>query len=180
MLVLEARGRLGGRATAFDDRETGHRVDNGQHVLAGCYHETFRFLDAIGARDRVALQDGLDVAFIDRAGTPVAAEVPAAAGPLAPGRRRPALVRRRLARSAAAGEAGSAALKPGAPPPPPTETVAAWLARLGQTPRMIEMLWEPLAVAALNQGDRPGAARRHSCACLRRCSRARRATPRSG
>ena len=68
VLVLEARGRLGGRATAFDDRETGYRVDNGQHVLAGCYHETFRFLDAIGARDRVALQDSLDVAFIDRAG----------------------------------------------------------------------------------------------------------------
>ena len=69
VLVLEARGRLGGRATAFDDRETGYRVDNGQHVLAGCYHETFRFLDAIGARDRGALQDSLDVAFIARDGT---------------------------------------------------------------------------------------------------------------
>src|SRR6476646_3846165 len=52
VLVLEARGRLGGRATAFDDRETGYRVDNGLPVLAGCYYETFRFLDAIGARDR--------------------------------------------------------------------------------------------------------------------------------
>ena len=68
VLVLEARGRLGGRATAFEDRETGHRVDNGQHVLAGAYHETFAFLDVIGARDRVALQAGLDVAFIDRDG----------------------------------------------------------------------------------------------------------------
>jgi phytoene dehydrogenase-like protein len=37
VLVLEARARLGGRATAFTDRETGELVDNGQHILLGCY-----------------------------------------------------------------------------------------------------------------------------------------------
>jgi squalene-associated FAD-dependent desaturase len=31
------------------------------------------------------------------------------------------------------------------------ETVRDWLTRNGQTPRVIEMLWEPLAVAALNE-----------------------------
>ncbi len=151
VLVLEARGRLGGRATAFEDRETGARVDNGQHVLAGCYHETFRFLDAIGARDRVALQDSLDVAFIDRAGHRSRLRCPRLPAPwhLAAGVLRWSGVgwRDRLPLARLSG-----ALKAGAPPPPPTETVAAWLARLGQTPRMIEMLWEPLAVAALNQG----------------------------
>jgi squalene-associated FAD-dependent desaturase len=151
VLVLEARGRLGGRATAFEDRETGHRVDNGQHVLAGCYHETFRFLDAIGARDRVSLQPGLDVAFIDRNGRFSRLKCPALPAPwhLAAGVARWSGVgwrdRLPLARL-------GAALKPGAPPPPDSETVAGWLTRLGQTPRMIEMLWEPLAVAALNQG----------------------------
>ena len=40
VLVLEARPGLGGRATAFTDPETGERVDNGQHVLMGCYDET--------------------------------------------------------------------------------------------------------------------------------------------
>ena len=151
VLVLEARGRLGGRATAFDDRETGYRVDNGQHVLAGCYHETFRFLDAIGARDRVALQDSLEVAFIDRDGTRSRLRCPRLAAPwhLAAGVARWSGVgwRDRLPLAKLGG-----ALKPGAAPPPPTETVAAWLARLRQTPRMVEMLWEPLAVAALNQG----------------------------
>ena len=44
VLVLEARARLGGRATAFADRETGELVDNGQHVLLGCYTETLAFL----------------------------------------------------------------------------------------------------------------------------------------
>ena len=52
VLVLEARARLGGRATAFPDRETGELVDNGQHVLLGCYTETFAFLRDIGAADR--------------------------------------------------------------------------------------------------------------------------------
>ena len=49
VLVLEARGELGGRATAFIDRETGELVDNGQHVLFGCYRETFQLLRRIGA-----------------------------------------------------------------------------------------------------------------------------------
>src|SRR5207302_8120429 len=31
------------------------------------------------------------------------------------------------------------------------ETVTQWLVRNGQTPRLREMLWEPLALAALNQ-----------------------------
>ena len=33
----------------------------------------------------------------------------------------------------------------------PGETVENWLVRNGQTPRICEMLWEPLAVAALNE-----------------------------
>src|SRR5262252_694167 len=68
VVVLEARGELGGRATAFRDRETGELVDNGQHVLFGCYHETFRFLERIGARDRVAVQRSLEVSYLDQEG----------------------------------------------------------------------------------------------------------------
>src|SRR3989441_12044143 len=66
VLVLEARARLGGRATAFPDRETGEIVDNGQHVLLGCYTETFAFLKEIGALEHVRLQQQLSVTMIDR------------------------------------------------------------------------------------------------------------------
>ncbi len=59
VLVLEARPTLGGRATAFTDPATGERVDNGQHVLFGCYHETFRFLRRIGAESSVRVQPQL-------------------------------------------------------------------------------------------------------------------------
>src|SRR5262245_28999683 len=68
VLVLEARSRLGGRATAFPDRETGEIVDNGQHVLAGCYTDTFEFLSAIGAEGHVHMPSNLAVTMIDRAG----------------------------------------------------------------------------------------------------------------
>src|SRR5580765_5508601 len=66
--VLEAKAVLGGRAASFTDPQTGERVDNGQHVLLGCYRETFKFLSMIGTDDRVQLQPGLDVEFVDRAG----------------------------------------------------------------------------------------------------------------
>ena len=68
MLVLEARPALGGRATAFTDPATGERVDNGQHVLFGCYHETFRFLRRIGAESHVRVQPRLAVDMVDRDG----------------------------------------------------------------------------------------------------------------
>ena len=68
VLVLEARGVLGGRATAFTDRETGERVDNGQHVMFGCYHETFSLLRRIGAEQNVRVQPTLEVPYIDPAG----------------------------------------------------------------------------------------------------------------
>ena len=58
VLVLESKAVLGGRATAFNDPQTGERVDNGQHVMLGCYHETFAFLRQIGPDDRVRVQAG--------------------------------------------------------------------------------------------------------------------------
>jgi zeta-carotene desaturase len=66
--VLEAKAVLGGRATSFSDPQTGERVDNGQHVLVGCYRETFAFLKKVGTDDRVRMQSNLDVEFVDRTG----------------------------------------------------------------------------------------------------------------
>src|SRR3954447_23930363 len=68
VVVLEARGELGGRATAFRDRETGEPVDNGQHVLFGCYHETFALLRRVGAENNVRVQPSLEVPYLDQAG----------------------------------------------------------------------------------------------------------------
>ena len=155
VLVVEARPALGGRATAFTDPATGERVDNGQHVLFGCYHETFRFLRRIGAEGHVRVQHRLAVDMIDRAGRWSRLACPALPSPLhllagvmtwnALGwRDRLSAMKMRAALSdVRGGPLGSAG--------GPAATVREWLIQNGQTPRLIEMLWEPLAVAALNQ-----------------------------
>jgi zeta-carotene desaturase len=153
VLVLEARPSLGGRATAFTDPATGERVDNGQHVLFGCYRETFRFLRRIGAESHVRVQPRLAIDIVDREGRPSRLQCPPLPPPLhllagvltwdALGWR-DRLAALRMWRPVLAGRKG-----------PPCgsgeETVRQWLVGYGQTPRLIELLWEPLAVAALNQ-----------------------------
>jgi squalene-associated FAD-dependent desaturase len=159
VLVLEARARLGGRATAFPDRDTGELVDNGQHILLGCYTETFSFLRDIGAQDNVRLEPQLAITMIDRAGKRTRLSCPALPAPLQ-------LVagvlewealswRDRLSVLGMATPLKNARreLKPGATmkAASPDETVENWLIRNGQTARLRELLWDPLAMAALNQ-----------------------------
>ena len=183
VLVLEARPTIGGRASAFTDPATGERVDNGQHVLIGCYHETFAFLRRIGAEHHVRLQRDLSVDFVDRGGRWSRLSCPHLPPPLhliAGVLRWSALSWRdriALARIGPAliGSGSAPARGPGGPPlrrhgnrehrpaglrravadPPRRSTASAtvreWLVARGQTPRLIELLWEPLAVAALNQ-----------------------------
>jgi zeta-carotene desaturase len=158
VLVLEARPRLGGRATSFADRQSGDEVDNGQHILLGCYHETFGFLEAIGAADSVRVQRQLAVTMIDREGRRTRLSCP----PLPPPLHLIAGVlewealswRDRLAALGMASplrlalrELGGATTRAASP----GETVQSWLIRNGQTSRIREMLWDPLALAALNQ-----------------------------
>ena len=157
--VLEARPSLGGRATAFTDPQTGERVDNGQHILVGACHETFRFLRRIGADEHVRLSPQLAIDVIDRAGRPSRLVCPPLPSPLhlvggvfewdaLRWRDRFAVLRLREplahARARLRGRTDRLAASPG-------ETVRQWLERNGQTPKLVEMLWEPLAVAALNQ-----------------------------
>ncbi len=157
--VLEARPTLGGRATAFTDRQTGERVDNGQHILIGAYRETFAFLRRIGTDEHVRVSPQLAVDVIDRAGRPSRLVCPPLPSPLhlmggvfewdaLRWRDRLSVLRMREplrhARARLRGRTDRMAASPG-------ETVRQWLERNGQTPKLVEMLWEPLAVAALNQ-----------------------------
>lgn len=59
--VLERKPALGGRACSFLDEESGEAVDNGQHVMMGCYAETLKFLDRIGTRGHLASFDDLAI-----------------------------------------------------------------------------------------------------------------------
>ncbi len=159
VLVLDARPRLGGRATAFVDRETGELVDNGQHLLFGCYYETFRFLSRIGAAGNVRIQPSLSATYIDTLGRRSVLRCPPLPSPLhllaavldwdampwgdrlsALRLTRPLLAARRELR-----RTGTVTTDP------PDQTVSAWLEAHGQGRKLRRWLWEPLAVAALNQ-----------------------------
>jgi squalene-associated FAD-dependent desaturase len=62
--VIEKRAILGGRAYSYRAREAGHAVDNGQHLLMGCYDSTLEFLRRIDAEDRIEIQPQLSVPFL--------------------------------------------------------------------------------------------------------------------
>jgi phytoene dehydrogenase-like protein len=152
VLVLEARSRPGGRATAFADAVTGELVDNGQHVLLGCYDQTFAFLDSIGAIDNVRLQPQLSVTMIDRAGRRSRLVCPQLPPPWH-------LLAGLFDWDALSWTDRMAALRMAAPlrlglrhvrghgrsliAASPGETVESWLVRHGQTEALREMLWRP-------------------------------------
>jgi len=148
--VVEARPIAGGRTFATADRATGDWVDNGQHVLFGCYHDTLAYLSRIGTRGKVMVQSSLAVPMVDLQARQSELRCPALPSPL------------QLAAGVLAWDALSwrerlavaglgRALDRSATPPAADETVRAWLTRHGQPARLCDLLWEPLAVAALNQ-----------------------------
>ncbi len=147
--VFEARPALGGRAAAFRDPVTGERVDNGQHVLAGCYTETLTFLRRIGSLGRLHRQTTLRVPMIDEDGRSSVLALPPLPSPI------------NLVAGVLAWEAigwvdrlSILALGPalrGRAPADPNLTLRQWLDEQRQSPRLCHMLWEPLALAALNQ-----------------------------
>lgn len=159
VLVLDARPQLGGRATAFVDRVSGELVDNGQHVLFGCYRETLQFLERVGAGENVRRQTSLAVPYIDTLGRRSELRCPPLPPPLhllaavldwdaMPWRERLSALRlagplrrarRELQRS------GRVHVSP------PGLTVSDWLRENRQGPKLRAWLWEPLAIAALNQ-----------------------------
>ncbi len=157
-LLLEARPHLGGRARSWIDSDTGSVVDNGQHLFMGCYRETLLFLTRIGSLDRLRLQPRLRVPFLEPGGGVSAFSLPTlpifswsvAAGLLRyPGlafRERLGLMRvgREVRRRTRAGSGAPAdALD--------DRSVTSWLAALGQGTAALDRLWNPLAMATLNE-----------------------------
>jgi squalene-associated FAD-dependent desaturase len=155
--VVEARPGLGGRATAFRDPVTGERIDNGHHALAGCYSETLTFLRRIGCTGKLHRPSTLRVPMIDERGRPSVFVLPPLPSPL------------HLLAGVLAWEAlsladrlsilrfGSVLL--GRSLPKAHLTVREWLVQHHQAGRLCRMLWEPLALAALNQSIDEAAAR---------------------
>jgi len=63
VLLVEQKQHCGGRTYSFVDKETGDEVDNGQHLMMGCYHSTLKFLSTINTLSDVSIQKKLSVTF---------------------------------------------------------------------------------------------------------------------
>lgn len=151
--VLERKPALGGRAYSFTDAETGDFIDNGQHVLMGCYAETLKFLDSIGAGSQLVFHPNLAIEMLERGGRAGILKTARLPGPLhmtaALMRYRLLTLRERLGAMIAGlrmlrmrrrerARLGQA-------------TVAALMDTLGQGERARRCFWYPLAIATLNE-----------------------------
>lgn len=144
--LIEAASRLGGRARAVERH--GLRFDNGQHLLIGAYRETLRLLLTAGiAEHDVFTRRPLRWSMHSPTKTPVDIDLPA--GLPAPLHMLWALLNAHgytLRERAAALRACVTLLSPITR----DLSVAAWLQQTRQPARVIETLWGPLCLAALN------------------------------
>ncbi len=66
--LLEASQKLGGRAYSFHVKSQNDFVDNGQHILMGCYRHTLKFLSEIGASEKLYFQNSLLLNLVEKNG----------------------------------------------------------------------------------------------------------------
>ena len=151
--LLEKRPLLGGRAYSYTDQATGEVIDNGQHAMMGCYTEMFRFLDRIGATDKLAIQPGLRVDMLDPERGAGAISCPPLPNPLHMGA---GVLGYRLLGVAdrarvLAGGLRLLLMKRRRDPRLSALTVAGALDGLGQSVAARRAFWHPVAIATLNE-----------------------------
>jgi hydroxysqualene dehydroxylase len=151
--VLEGKPALGGRAYSFVDSESGDFVDNGQHVLMGCYRETLDFLRQLGTRDKLIVRRDLAIDMLDGAGRSAKLRTANFPGPF---HMSAALLRYRhltIGERLGALRAGRRmmAMRRRNPAALRRMSVAGLMEMLGQDQRACECFWYPLAIATLNE-----------------------------
>jgi squalene-associated FAD-dependent desaturase len=151
--VLEGKPALGGRAYSFVDPESGDFVDNGQHVLMGCYHETLNFLGTIGTRDKLIVHQNLEIEMLDGPGRPALLHTAPIPGPF---HMSAALLRYRhltMRERVSVVNAGMRMMYMRLHDPARLKhiCVAELMDRLRQGERARKCFWYPVAIATLNE-----------------------------
>jgi squalene-associated FAD-dependent desaturase len=145
--ILEARGRLGGRASSFQDATSGQLIDTCQHVSMGCCTNLAHFFRTIGVDHLIRRQESLRFMTPDRRVSIFRSEPwPAPFHLSASFLRAHFLTAAEKIRIAW----GLAAMRR---PPASDEDPAFgdWLARQHQTPRTISRFWGLVLTSALNE-----------------------------
>lgn len=156
VLVLERRSFLGGRAYSFTDKTTGAVIDNGQHLMMGCYHHTLNFLGKIGALGNLKFQPNPRVDFLRDTATGQirhdsfqCPNLPAPLHLLAGLARLQSLDWNDRLRALRVGAALQ--LMNGQWAKLADVTVREWLNQLGQSEQMQRRFWDIVALATLNE-----------------------------
>ena len=63
--LIEQKNRLGGRTFSFEDSTTSETIDNGQHVMMGCYVYTLRWLGMLGQTHHLESADTIRIPFAE-------------------------------------------------------------------------------------------------------------------
>ncbi len=148
--LLEQKPHLGGRVYSIRDRESGDMIDNGQHVIMGCYHSTLAFMRTIGTTDSVKFQPSLSTPYRGMNGetTSDSLHCPRLPGPIH-------LLAGLLAMDSLSSGDKFAALRYGMSlrfgGARKGETVHQLSARLRQPLAIRQRLWDPIALSALNE-----------------------------
>jgi zeta-carotene desaturase len=146
VVLLERRGVVGGRASSSRDAVTGDDVDNGTHLMVGAYGATLELLRRAGAGDLLLVQDDLKLEWVDARGTtalacpPFVAPLHLLVGLL--GLRVPLAAKLQAIRLGLAVRFGRR---------PDGLTLAAYFRQTGQGEAARRLLWDPLAIAILNE-----------------------------
>ncbi|HYA35077.1 MAG TPA: hydroxysqualene dehydroxylase HpnE [Candidatus Binataceae bacterium] len=150
--VIEAKPSLGGRAFSFVDEESGDFVDNGQHVLMGCYSETLDFLNRIGSSKHLVFHEDLEIELLDRSGASAKLRTARMPGPLHMSGALLRYQRLTMAERMRVMTAGirMLAMRSRQPERLQRMTVAELMDVLGQGTRARESFWYPLSIATLN------------------------------
>ena len=153
MTLLEARPRLGGATWSFT--RNGLRFDNGQHVYLRCCTAYQRFLARIGTADLAPLQDHLELPVLrPRPGLPPVVSYLRRSRLPAPLHLVPALLSYRhvpLGGRLRLGQAVLALLRARTTDEDlDGETFAAFLSRHGQTPEVVDGLFDLIALPTTN------------------------------
>jgi len=156
VLLLERRSFLGGRAYSFTDKITGDTVDNGQHLMMGCYHRTLRFLEKIGSLDKLKFQPDPRVDFLHEEANGSVIHASFKCPPLpAPLHLLGGLARLKTIgwgdRLRALGVGLAVRALNGNRDRLAEITVRQWLDSLGQSERIQRRFWNPMALATLNE-----------------------------
>jgi hydroxysqualene dehydroxylase len=154
VVLLESRRQVGGRAFSSNDPVTGLRLDNGPHVMLGCYREMRNLLRRLGTEAGFQQERRLRLAYCREGGTVVHLALGGLPVPLA----MPwALMRLRIpfgARVRALLGMGTVLW-----PVPARWTLADWLRRRWQRGAPDAFLWRPLCRAIMNVEPEQAAAR---------------------